>query len=436
MDIENKEYIEELLSSLATDQNSRQKLLQLYAKKMYKEAQLYISEKEAAKETCMRAFNRACSSLNNAKAEDVWPVLKKAVQDECVRTVVIEDSDTAYTTSDEVPDDETFAPENTEKVYSALRKLLRNLSGAQRLIAVLKYRDGLSFSTIADKLNITETQTKGILQDAKNSLKEANTNMGLVFAMVKKLFPYYDASEQEEGEPFLEERYSTAVKDDLTEEERFTKTLEEIEAFFETAEIEKNRESESAAEKNADDSDLRQDTMELQTVDDSDDVDFFSNTPKPLEESEKTGNILKTPYVSWGIRIAVILALLLIGIGAGSVISRMLRKEAEPVNTPVPTESAEPERDTASEEPETTEEPEETPEPDDGVIGSAYILVTDLTIRTGPGVAYEQNGLTEPETTYDVLEIAQADGYTWYRVGEGMWVADYEGQYVTYTPKE
>ena len=45
MEIENKEYIEELLSSLVTDPNARQKLLQLFATKMYRVAQLYISDK-------------------------------------------------------------------------------------------------------------------------------------------------------------------------------------------------------------------------------------------------------------------------------------------------------------------------------------------------------------------------------------------------------
>ena len=50
-------------------------------------------------------------------------------------------------------------------------------------------------------------------------------------------------------------------------------------------------------------------------------------------------------------------------------------------------------------------------------------------------VHYEYDGI-EYDATYDVYEIAEADGYTWYKVAEDQWVADYLGQYVTYTPKE
>ena len=69
------------------------------------------------------------------------------------------------------------------------------------------------------------------------------------------------------------------------------------------------------------------------------------------------------------------------------------------------------------------------------MIGSAYIIVTDLNIRKGPGVGYEINGMAELEKNYDVLEIAEADGYTWYKVGDEQWIPDLAGQYVTYTSK-
>ena len=81
-----------------------------------------------------------------------------------------------------------------------------------------------------------------------------------------------------------------------------------------------------------------------------------------------------------------------------------------------------------------TPTPEPTPE-GEPVIGQATINVTDLTIRNGAGVSFEYVDLAEPDTTYDVYETAEADGYTWYRIGENQWVPS-DGTWIAYTPKE
>lgn len=433
MDIENKEYIEELLKNLRTDAGAPKKLLQLFASQMYSEAKLYISDKEEARNMCTQAFSHAYSALSRANAEDVEDVLKKAVQDECIRTTFIEGSSTVYTSDDEIPDENAAFPEDPEKVNSGLRSILDHLTPAQRLIAVLKYRDGLSFSTIADKLDISEAGVKGILQDAKNSLNNASIDTGMVFALVNKVFPYYEAPEPEESVTSFENDLSSLKNRKLTEEEQFTTTLSELKDFFNTAAVQTGSMNQGNSDEDQDDD---QKTMEMHRVidDDSDDEDYSSLSSSP--SSPKT---VSDPIVVWGKRIAIILALLAVGFGISIGISALhSRNKTAPVTTPEPvaTETAEPEDNTVTEEPEATPEPEETPEPDDGIIGSGYINVTDLTIRTGPGVNYEQNGITQYGETYDVYEVTEADGYNWYRVGEGQWVADYQGQYVIYTPKE
>ena len=427
--MENKEYVEELLKNLRTDDNAPKQLLQFYAGPMYNEAKLYISDREKARNTCIEAFSHMYLALSNAKAEDVEDILKKAVQDECIRTAAIEASDTVYTSDDEVPDEEVILPQDIKKIHSTLKSVLDRLTTVQRIIAVLKYRDGLSFSTIADKLNIDESEVKGILQDAKDSLNDANVDMGWIFALINKAFPYYKAEEPSESSVVLAKDLSALKNPELTEEEQFNTTLSEIKDFFNTAAV-----SRQAGLNNEDaDQDASDDkTMELHTVVDDDPEDEYevNETGKSFFKSPKAVN---DPIVYWGKRIAIVLALLVVGFVIAIGVSAIRSRKSTPVNTPEPTETAEAEE---TEEPTPTPEIEETPEPDDGIIGSAHILVTDLTIRKGPGVSYEQNGLTEYDATYDVYEVAEADGYTWYKVAEEQWVADYLGQYVTYTPKE
>ena len=75
----------------------------------------------------------------------------------------------------------------------------------------------------------------------------------------------------------------------------------------------------------------------------------------------------------------------------------------------------------------------ELPEPTGPkTIGKVTVNVTDLNIRTGPGTSYDKTGSHAAQgTPYDVYETAEADGYTWYRIGEGQWIAD-DGTWVTF----
>ena len=429
MDMENKEYIEDLIKNLRTDDNAPKELLQFFAGPMYNEAKLYISDREKARNTCIEAFSHMYLALSNAKAEDVEDILKKAVQDECIRTAVVEESDTVYTPEDEVPDEEVIVPQDIKKIYSTLKGILGRMTPAQRIIAVLKYRDGLSFSTIANKLNIEESAVKGILQDAKNSLNDSNVDMGMVFALINRAFPYYKAEEPSESSFVLTKDLSALKNQELTEEEQFNTTLSEIKDFFNTAAVAAQTGSEHD-DTDQDLSDFDDKTMELQAIVDDDPEYEADEIGKSFFKSPKAVN---DPIVYWGKRIAIVLALLVVGFAIAIGVSALRSRKSTPVNTPEPTETTEIEE---IEEPTPTPEIEETPEPDDGIIGSAHVMVTDLTIRKGPGVSYEQNGITEYDATYDVYEIAEADGYTWYKVAEDQWVADYLGQYVTYTSKE
>ena len=67
-------------------------------------------------------------------------------------------------------------------------------------------------------------------------------------------------------------------------------------------------------------------------------------------------------------------------------------------------------------------------------LGSAKVNVDNLNIRTSPSTSAE--ALSSPAmrgVTETVYEITQAEGYTWYRIGDNQWIAD-NGEWVTYSP--
>ncbi len=82
--------------------------------------------------------------------------------------------------------------------------------------------------------------------------------------------------------------------------------------------------------------------------------------------------------------------------------------------------------------------PQPTNEPSDSsdskVIGTLKINVSSLNIRKGAGTSNETNGTATDGETYEVFETKDADGYTWYRIGEDKWVAGND-EWVTYTKK-
>jgi len=73
-----------------------------------------------------------------------------------------------------------------------------------------------------------------------------------------------------------------------------------------------------------------------------------------------------------------------------------------------------------------------TDETPDNSLGKAEVIVDDLRIRTGAGLDFDQVSMTYSGTVYDVYEIEENNGYTWYRIGENRWIAD-DGYFVRYT---
>lgn len=69
------------------------------------------------------------------------------------------------------------------------------------------------------------------------------------------------------------------------------------------------------------------------------------------------------------------------------------------------------------------------------IIGSAVVNVNGLRVRQGPGLGYAMVGYAKENGAYNVYDIKQADGYTWYQIGKGQWFAS-KDNWVSYYPKQ
>lgn len=442
--------IQILLAQSKNDKNAAVKILKIYRDSLYKEAVLYTGDKEKAKEIVVQAFRNAYKKIEEADAETLESWLNGYVRAECIRNILPLDKPESvmYITADEVPSSRVKMPDDIEDAKRKLVKLLDFLTPSERLISVLKFRDQLDFIEIAELCDTSVENIKNTLSDAKKRIKDSNINLSAILGVVNKLYPYYS------GEIIKKEAIAPRVqKQPLSEEEEFNTAVNELRAFFDTKTVPLTRISDNSIDDNEDpESEEIEKTFEMRTIkqisennvnDTASSAKMIMAAAMSADPDDVISEREYNPRSYWMKRIIIgaVIAVLAIGIGVVFVMIQSSNKvnnkqaETEPMETVTaePEESAEPEE---TNEPIQTEEPTPEPEPeDDGSIGSVTILVTDLTIRTGPGVNYEQSGITAPDETYTVYETAEADGYIWYRVGENQWIADLAGQYVTFTPK-
>ena len=71
---------------------------------------------------------------------------------------------------------------------------------------------------------------------------------------------------------------------------------------------------------------------------------------------------------------------------------------------------------------------------DNTPIGTALVKTDNLNSRAMPGTNGTKLVQVEKGTEYPVYEIAENEGYTWYRIGEGRWIADKGGSWAEYNP--
>ena len=117
---------------------------------------------------------------------------------------------------------------------------------------------------------------------------------------------------------------------------------------------------------------------------------------------------------------------------------------AIPDVTPIPEQIAEAQPSSipdATVKPEATRIPDATQIPDarGNVIGKATIIIRDkdtLRKRTEPSTRSNstviKNDYANYGEVYDVYDVVSADGYTWYEIGDDIWVADKSGKWISY----
>lgn len=146
------------------------------------------------------------------------------------------------------------------------------------------------------------------------------------------------------------------------------------------------------------------------------------------EEDEDKGYLVKR------VLLLIVLAVILVGLGLFAVLSN--RKDEEhlaeqrqqqiaeetPVPTPTPTPSATP---VPSPTPVVTATPEPAPQYGTAVI-NAELIKRDQASVNGAAVGSAYSG-----ESYQVINIQENEGYTWYQLSDNTWVAS-EGTWVTY----
>ncbi|MBW9212760.1 MULTISPECIES: SH3 domain-containing protein [Terrabacteria group] len=68
--------------------------------------------------------------------------------------------------------------------------------------------------------------------------------------------------------------------------------------------------------------------------------------------------------------------------------------------------------------------PETSSPSKEATLGKVNITKTGLHVRNQPTTKGKDLGTLKQGESYDVLEIKQADNYTWYRIGENRWIAN------------
>jgi hypothetical protein len=68
-------------------------------------------------------------------------------------------------------------------------------------------------------------------------------------------------------------------------------------------------------------------------------------------------------------------------------------------------------------------------------IGSLVVKAESINIRDAASTSGNAIGKTTKGSKYDVLAVKTDDSYNWYEIGTNRWIADQNGEWVTYTAK-
>ena len=444
----------ELFIAAIKDKDAAVRIFNKYKNELYKEAMLFINDDTAARSISVQSFRNAYKYFRDADSSNPVSWLNQFVVEECVRRIPLEISGrTNYTNIDEIANKTAVIPSSDTECKNKLLSALDVLTPCQRLTSVLYFRDRLSIDEIAKKLHTSSDTVKCCISDAKLAIKAANLNLGSLIAILNRLYPAEPEQEVFDLQPAIRSvAKSSEYTDTMDKDMEFTTSVMELKEFFKQQKSAKRHLSDGGLDDEFEDEsnsetgeqDIEQDsdddkTQEIPVIDNDIQTKLYNMNSLHSDNYQNNYDEPSRRPVFKYVLIGLIAALLVVGT---IVISMMIKSSKNNATIPaktgehVETEKAE-ENNEETSTPDTSAEPTPEPTPEASKsIGEAYILVSDLTIRKAPGVSNESNGFAEPESTYDVFETEEADGYTWYKIGDEQWVPDLAGQYISYTAHE
>ena len=67
------------------------------------------------------------------------------------------------------------------------------------------------------------------------------------------------------------------------------------------------------------------------------------------------------------------------------------------------------------------------------ILGQVVVVVDELFVRSMPSTeGNTPKEFAKMDVVYNVYDIYTDDQYTWYRIGEDQWIADYNGEWVNW----
>lgn len=407
-----------------------QELLKQQTSDMYFLARVYLHDIDAAKQTVRNAFSTAYSRFlaEVTEIEKFEPWLMDIVRSEaikCVQPIQGETADARYTRADEKPAVNMRYPEDEKTCRKYILQVLDVLNKDERAACAARYYEHMETEQAADLLGVTEGDVEDLLVNAKEKLEQVKVQPSQLIALINHVHP---------GDNVIHsplEDIVVVLPEDKQEKEKRERA----------ASIEISPDSTSRRTRDEDDDD--------EDEDDYDDDEGYADYDYDRHGRRKRHK----RHLGLKILLVILIILALCG-GALYGVFRLDRNMFYTIPgttrlvqvlevitgkdipgpdfvsaeaTPTPTATAVP---TAT--PVTEGLIAGTDTGTDTVIGQAVIQLESINIRSDHSTDGEIVGAVYSGETYDVYGVYKASDFTWYRIGEGMWVAD-DGTYLQYT---
>ena len=444
-----------------------QELLKQQTNDMYYLARAYLKDTEEAKMAVRMGFAKALKRLNTVNdIHDFRDWLANIVRLTAVDSIVPLETETAqerYTRLDERPAENVSFP-SKETCQRQLLQVLNLLNDSERAAAAARYYDHMEVEDAASLLRLSAEDTETLLVNAKKKLTDNKVDISEFTALTEFINPsarLEKAVPEEEtlildDEPKKEETPADAFSNGTPPAaKQETPAAEEeksgpVDETFESAKPLKRQEKRRKAKPQpVEEEDEDEDDIDY---DDDEGYDDYDYDKKGRRKRHKSHIVLKIILIL--IIILAVIGALLFGIykvdqdlfysipGTTRLVTALENITGKDIQQPyentTPVATAAPES-TAAATPEATVSaaPTEgliagTETGTDTAVGNVQIQLEAVNVRSNHDASSEQVGTVYQGETYDVYGVFKSADYTWYRIGEGMWVAD-DGSYLTYT---